>query len=416
MTRSIFNRGLLIWLLAAGFFFSEYFARVAPSVMAPELMHDFGVDAFGLGAFSAFFYYAYVGMQLPVGALIDHFGPHKLLTAMATLCGLSCLVFGDTSNLNLATTARFMMGLSAAFAFVGALKLAKTWFPASQFGLFAGATQALGMLGAAIGEGPVSVLVKNNGWRNSMFFIGAILIILAILIALFVRDAPTEIPQYNSKTTSHPLWWSLIEVLKRPQSWVNGFFVGFLYAPTAAFAELWGPSYLHAIYKIPSTEAAGMISMIFIGFALSSPLAGWLSDRIKKRKPIILCSIVLSFILMSSILYFPHLKTSTVALLLFLYGMSNVAVATSYAVASEIVPSPIAATSMAFANMASVIIGALFQPIIGYFLELNWGHVIAHGIHVYSAQDYRVAMLILPACTIISLIAWCFLKESYHAT
>lgn len=408
-------RAWLVWILAASFFFAEYFARVAPSVMVPDLMRAFHVNALSLGALSAFFYYAYVGMQLPVGALIDRFGPHKLLTLTAMLCGGACFLFAYAQALAIADLARFLMGLAAAFAFVGALQLARTWFSPARFGLLAGATQALGMLGAAVGEGPVAVLVQRWGWRLTMSGIGFFLLVLALLIALIVRDKPTTFDEKMQIKTSvtYSLWQSLVAVVKTPQCWVNGIFVGFLYAPTAAFAELWGASYLHRIYDLSPTEAASMVGAIFLGFALSSPCAGWLSDKIGKRKPIMLASILFSCFFMSAVLYWPGLSVTAVVILLWLYGMSNVAVALSYVVASEIVPSGISATSMSFANMFSVIVGAFFQPLIGWLLVKGWDHQISHGVPIYSADDYRWAMLSLPLCYGLSLLAWLFLKESY---
>jgi MFS family permease len=416
MKKIIFSRAFLVWVLAAGFFFAEYFARVSPSVMVPDLMRAFNVNALTLGSLSAFFYYAYVGMQLPVGTLIDRYGAHKLLTVMAMLCGVSCFIFASAHSLWVASFARLLMGFSASFAFVGALTLARAWFLPEKFGLFAGATQALGMLGAAVGEGPVAVLVSHTGFRFSMVAIGASLLVLGILIAFIVRDKPKD---YLSGTLNkvsqvkNSLWQNLCEVLRNKQCWVNAVFVGFLYAPTAAFAELWGATYLHVVYVVPETFAASMSGAIFLGFALSSPFAGWLSDKIKRRKPIMLVSAVLSFIFLSIVLYAPHLSGWLAIVLLFCYGMSNVAVATSYTVASELVPENISSTSMSFANMASVIIGALFQPVIGKLLVLGWDHKILNGAPVYSAHDFRLAMLSLPGCILITLVTWFFLKESY---
>src|ERR1700722_11221771 len=100
----------LIWGLGAAFFFAEYFARVAPSVMVPDLMRDFGVNAQALGTLSAFFYYAYVSMQIPVGILVDRYGPHRLLTVMCILCGLGCLLFASAKDVMAADIGRFLMG------------------------------------------------------------------------------------------------------------------------------------------------------------------------------------------------------------------------------------------------------------------------------------------------------------------
>lgn len=406
---------ILVWLLGASFFFAEYFARVAPAVMAHDLMRSFQVNAFSLGSLSASFYYAYVAMQLPVGMLVDRYGPRLLLTFAAWLCGISALLFAESTHLFVANIARFTMGFGAAFAFVGTLKLARTWFPSKRFGFFAGATQAIGMLGAAVGEGPVSILVVHAGWRSTMLLIGFILLAISILIFLIVRDKPFSPENVVAEKKKAPrLLKSLYTVLQNPQTWINGLFVGFLYAPTAAFAELWGPSYLHQVDNLSLEVAAGGVSFIFIGWAIAGPIAGWLSDKMQKRKPIMILSALCGFIFMGSILYLPNLSTFAVYALLFCYGLTNVGVGVSYAVAAEINPNPVAGTSMSFANMASVIIGAFFQPIIGAILDLLWKGQMQNGVRLFSTHDFQLAMIALPLCFVISLVSTLWLKESFQ--
>ena len=315
--KNIHNKSFYPWLvlvLAAGFFFAEYFARVAPSVMVPDLMSAFKVNALSLGALSAFFYYAYVAMQLPVGTLMDRFGPRVLLSVMAGICGLACLIFSQTHSIFMADLSRFLMGFSAAFAFVGALKIARTWFSPKRFGFLAGLTQALGMVGAAVGEGPVSVLVKHLGWRSTMGIIGIVLVVLALFIFILVRDnkdnniIDKNINSKTNKDNNLSILESLFLVLKNKQTWINGLIVGCLYAPTAAFAELWGASYLHKVYGFTPEIAASGVGIIFIGWAISSPIVGWFSDKIGRRKPVIIASLILSAIFMFLILYLPHLS------------------------------------------------------------------------------------------------------------
>ena len=83
----------LIWGLGALFYLSGFYLRVAPAVMTSELMADFAVGAAGLGNLSAFYYYTYVGMQLPTGVLADLWGPRKLLASGALVAGLGTLLF-----------------------------------------------------------------------------------------------------------------------------------------------------------------------------------------------------------------------------------------------------------------------------------------------------------------------------------
>ncbi len=405
----------IIWGLAAAFFFAEYFARVAPGVMAPQLMEAFNVRALSLGALSAYFYYAYVSMQIPVGSLMDRFGPHRLLTVMAALCAVGCFMFAQAKGLRTAELGRFLMGFGAAFAFVGALKLATIWFSPTRFGLLAGITQALGMLGACVGEGPVSVLVKHIGWRYTMWTIGGILCLLALLIGLLVRDHPrTPLAHYSPPS---PEEFNLVKglwvVLCNPQTWINGAVVGFLYAPTAAFAELWGVSYLRGVYGIPTEVAATAIGMIFIGWAVGGPIGGWFSDRIQRRKPIILASTIASLVFLSAVLYLPHMPVSLLFILLFFYGVSNIGVATCYAVSCEINPKKVAGTSMGFTNMASVIIGAAFQPIIGWLLDLRWDGVMLDGAPVFSPSNFHSSVIVLPLCFIACILFITKLRETH---
>ncbi|MBL4647555.1 MAG: MFS transporter [Gammaproteobacteria bacterium] len=404
----------IIWGLGALLFFSEYSARVFPSVANVHLMQAFHASGLELGGLSAFFYYAYVGMQLPVGVLVDRYGSHRLLTITALICALSSVLFATATSLAMADVARFLLGFGASFAFIGTLKLASVWFSASRFGLLAGLTQALGMLGAAVGEAPVAVAINHFGWRKTSFILGLVFIALAILIGLIVRNHPPGyvVDKPRAKTVSS-VWNGLSIVLCNRQTWLNGLYVGFLYAPSAAFAELWGVRFLQRVHHISHVTAAFAIGLIFIGWTVGGPISGWFSDKIQRRKPIMIVSAVCGFLLLSLIIYVPQLPIPLIFILLFCYGLTNTGVVISYALASEINPRRIAGTSMAFANMSSVIIGAALQPILGWVLdELATGKKV-HGLYIYSASDFRSAMSLLPVSMIVSVVFVFFIKETY---
>jgi MFS family permease len=407
----------LIWGLGAAFFFSEYLGRVAPGVVVPELSQEFHVTALMLGALSSMFLWPYIIMQMPVGMLVDRYGPHKLLTVAAAVTGFGCIAFAIAQGLFVAQMGRFLMGFGASFAFVGALKLATMWFCPTRFGLLAGLTQALGMLGAAIGAGPLSALVEGLGWRKAMWLIGGILMVISVLIGLLVRDNPKahhDKAGHSGEPQGHLSFREAFSrVLKNPQSWFNGIYVGLIYAPTGAFAEFWGTTYVQHNNGFDKIKAAEAISCIFLGWALGGPLAGLLSDRIERRKPVMYASALLSFITMTAALYWPNLTLNSLFFLMFLYGLANTGVGVSYALAGEINERRVAGTSLAFANMASIIIAAAFQPLIGWFLDLQWDGTMVAGVPVYSIEAYRQAMLALPLCLALGLVSTFFVNETY---
>jgi sugar phosphate permease len=404
----------LIWILGATFFLSEYFARIAPGVMVPELMSAFHVNALSLGSLSAIFYIAYLAMQMPVGTLVDKFGPHRLLTVTAALCALGCFIFAGANYLGVAQISRFLIGFGASFAFVGTLKLAIIWFSPARFGLLSGLTQALGMVGAAIAAAPLALLVHYVGWRYTMGLIGILLLLLAILIGLIVRDTPNPaLLKAASADKKLTFWEAFSRVLRNPQSWLNAISVSFLYAPTAAFAELWGVSYLSRVYSTDRIVAGTAISCIFIGLAIGCPIAGWFSDKIRRRRPVMLGAAIASLLFMSLALYIPNLPIAVLCVLLFLYGVSNTGIVASYALSGEINPRRVCGTSMGFTNMASVILGACFQPIIGWLLDMQWDGKMLNGAAVYSAEAFRYAMMALPICLALSIVFSYFVKETY---
>lgn len=403
----------LVWGLGAILFFSEYFGRVAPSVMVPELMHDFTVGALTLGSLSAAFYYIYVFMQLPVGMMVDRYGPRSLLATTAMICALGCYLFAHSRAINIAIVGRFMMGFGASFAFVGTLKLATAWFPAKRFGLLAGLTQALGMLGAAFGQTSIAFSVSAIGWRYTMSIIATIFLLLGFLIALIVRNQPSKQMIYTSVTKPKlSMLTSLKIVLKNPQTWFNALFVALFYAPTASFAEMWGASFLGTAYHLDMHKAAIASSLMFIGWGIGGPCVGWLSDKIERRKPIMFITALLCFFVMSTIIYVPHLPRIILYALLLSFGIFNAGVGTSYALSSEINPRATAGTSMAFANMSSVIIGASFQPLIGWFLQIG-PQTATQSSSTFSLTNFQHALAVLPVCLFLSLLVSFLIKETF---
>lgn len=405
----------MMWILAASFFMFGYVARLAPSVMVPDMMRAFNASAFSLGTVSAFFYYAYIGMQLPASALFDFFSTRLLLTIATCLCGISYVLFAFTNSIFAAEIYRFILGFGSAFAFVGALKTAGQWLPPQRFGLLASSTQAMGMLGAALGTGCAAVLTIHFGWRQTLILIGVVLLLLAVSLFIVLRDhKPTHITSESSSTEEpSSVWQNFVQLLRNPQLWINGLVIGCLFAPTAAFAEFWGTSYLTHVQGLHFAIAANAVGTIFIGWAVGGPITGWLSDFLQKRKPILVFTGILSLLFLSLVLFLPHIPATMIFILLFCYGFCNSGMAISYTVSKEISPVKTSATAIGFTNMASILIGSALQPLIGLLLDLNWKHKMVNGVRFYSSANYHTAISILPICFVIALIAVIFLKESY---
>lgn len=407
----------LIWGIGATFYFSQYIARVIPSVITQQLAHTFSANAFTLGTLSAFFYYAYAPMQIPAGLLIDKFGSGKLLTIASLTTAIGCFIFASANNIYIADFSRFLLGLGSAFSFICTIKLITMWFPEKNFGLLTSITQALGMFGAIFGIGIISHAVEKMRWRFCVTSVGAIFIILSIITtAIIMRNKITLNQQSHTKATNQSkktVLECLKTVTKNPQSWINVIYVAALYAPISAFCEFWGTSYLRSVYAISIKNAASGVSFIFLGWIIGAPIMGYISDKIGKRRPLMIASAFAGLIFLSAILYLPKLPVIDVFILLFLFGLTNPGVAISYTLAGEINPGFAAGTSIALANMASVAFGPLGQPLIGWLLDMHWQGAMLNGIRYYSATNFRAAMSVLIIWMLIACVSSFFIKETY---
>ncbi len=399
-------RPWVIWGLGALFFFFVYIVRVSPSIMVQPLTQAFQVNAFQLGTLSAFFYYAYVLMQVPVGLLVDRFNPRYILSGMALLCAIGTACFALSYDYHWAEVSRFLMGIGAAFACVGAMKLGALWLPYSRFGFVAGATQAVGMMGAVLGEAPMSGLVSHIGWRHSLMLMAITIALLSILMFLVIRGKPRH-EQQHTQTEKIGTLSGLRIVISNPQSWINAFFVGLLYAPTTAFAELWGDDFLHASYGMSVTVAATGIGFIFLGWAIGSPILGFVTDKMGRRKPMMYLAAIMCLLTISAVIYLPDLSLFTLYFLMFFFGIFNAGVSICYAVAGDLHPKSIAGTSIGFTNMMTVLIGALLQPFVGWMLDLTSNDTLGH----YTPHDFHIAMLVIPTLLLVAVVTLFFLRE-----
>jgi len=402
----------VVWGLAAAFYFTDYLARVAPGVMHKYLQIDFGINEAGFGILTASFYIPYILMQLPVGLIVDRYSIRWILTLMSLITAFGCVVFGLADTLFTASIGRMLIGFSAAFAFVCALRLATSWFPPAMLGLLAGFTQALGMLGAAAGETPVSFLVDAVGWRHSMLIVAFIFIVLAGLLYQYIQDHPQSKRHQIKHENQISIFNSLKIILSNRQTWINALYAGFLFGPTAVIGEAIGPAYLQYGRGLSAHEAAFATGLIVIGWAVSAHISGWISDRIGRRKPLMIISALFGVIFTSIFVFFPYMNTTSAYFVFFIFGVTNTGVAIAYAVSTEIHSKQVVGTSIAFTNMASIFIGALLQPLVGWLVDLVSGFR-AYNVETLMLSDFQAGLRILPFLSLTALVLSFFIKETY---
>lgn len=413
MASSQSARATLIWAIGAMSFAYAFFHRVAPSVMVGDLMRDFAVGAALLGNLSAIYFYAYAGLQIPLGFALDRWGARRMLTAGAVLAAVGGCIFALATGLWLAYLGRFLVGVGAAVGFIGTLKLVAHWFPADRFAFFSGMTMLVAMAGGIGGQAPLAAAVQVAGWRHTMLIAGLAGLLLALLTWILVRDNPPgERPGAGHANAKGDLWRDFRQVLTSRQNWIIALYGGAMTAPLLSYAGLWSVPHVMQRFGVSRTTAAATASLMLIGWAIGSPAGGWISDRLRRRRAPMAAFAALVLICWLAMLYLPGLTLFGHQVLMFAAGAVGGGMVICIAAAREQAPARVAGATAGLINTAMVASGALLQPLIGTLLDARWEGAMTAGARSYSSEAFVGALLALPACAAVALLATMFVRET----
>ncbi|MGD9591819.1 MAG: MFS transporter [Candidatus Berkiella sp.] len=410
-------RPWFIWGLAAFFFFAHYVVRVTPGHISDELQLAFEISKSDLGLLGMSFYIPYVLMQMPIGYLVDRFGSRALLTIAVFICSISSFIFANSEIISTAMFSRVLLGFCSATAFIGALKLITVWFDATKLALLVGITQALGMIGAAVGGHLVPILNDEIGWEDSFKLYGFVFFCLSIIIYAVVRNGPKNLTSSSKKSSSNKISFDQLKiVLTSKFTWLNALYAGFIYSPTDCLGEFWGKEFIQNIHHLDSYQASHSVAYLFIGWAIGGPIAGWLADHVG-RKPVMIGSAICGFILLPIVFYVPNIPVTLISFIMFLYGLTNTGLIASYTVAGELHEKTLGGFSMAIANMFSVLVGAGLMWVMGKLLDWNASkHLVfsEQGTLLHTTQDYQNSTIIITSCLLLAIICSLFTKETLN--
>lgn len=358
---------VVAWVLTAVYYFYQYALRSAPAVMMPELSSAFNLTPIAVASIVGLFYYGYSPFSLIAGAAMDRIGPRRLLPAAAAAVGVGSLLFAS-GNATLAGFGRFMQGAGGVFALVGAIYIATKNFPPSKAATLIGATQMFGMAGGSAGQFVVGPIIGSGvAWNH--FWIGMGVVGLLIGVALFFL-IPSE--DVAATTTGggglKPVLQAFATVFKNPQSILCGLIAGLMFIPTTIFDMIWGVRFLQEAHGMDYGTAVLRSATVPFGWIIGCPLLGLLSDRIGRRKPVIIGAAVVLFACLAWILYGPPGVLPPYVLGL-VTGIVSGAAMLPYTVIKEANPPQFGGTATGVVNFINFTFSALLGPVFGWMLQ-----------------------------------------------
>ncbi len=394
---------------AALYFFYVVLQMSIFNTLSSSLIHTFNLSPTQLGSLSSSYFYADALFLFPSGILLDKFSNKIQLLVTMLCCFISVAIFGLANQYNVLVAMHAVSGVANAFAFLGCMRLIALWFPSHRHALVVGLMMTVGLLGGVVAQAPVVFLLSILDWRTIMLINAFIGLLIWITMFVFIVDKEANTSECKQKISIHDFFC----VLKKHQNWLFGLYTTFLNLPAIIFGFLWGNLYLTQAHLLSSSQASLVVSMIFIGVIIGSPIIGAWSDFAYKRKPFMIAGSILSLILILIVINSTHLTWQTLVILFFLLGIFSSTQIISYTSVAETNPKKLSGTVISIVSVLLNCLTAIIQPFFGWLISINNSTLLKTTSSIYSPHSYRIALIIMPIAYALSLAISLIIKEPY---
>ena len=262
-----------VFLLFTLGYFLSYFYRSANAVLAKDLSQDLGLGPAELGFMTSLFYLSFAAVQLPLGGLLDRYGSRIITPALLLVASLGSVVFGLAQGFPTLALGRALIGMGMAAALMGSLKAFSLWFPRT-YATVSTLLVGLGATGGLLAATPLALLKEAMGWRG-VFLLGAgVVVLVALLIYLGVRNTPPGVPWPKGGGGG-----GLREVLGNSRLLRVAFLALAFAGSFLALQTLWAGAYAYAL-GLGTVEVGNLLLLYSGGAVLGFLVSGYLADRL----------------------------------------------------------------------------------------------------------------------------------------
>jgi MFS family permease len=360
------RRRWAIFVLGSINFMLSMFYRVSTAVISPSLVRDLGFTSAQLSDLSAVFFYSFAASQIPIGMALDRFGARITLGVLAFLGVGGALLFATGGTINHLIAARVLLGIGMSGNLMIVLALFAVWFPVDRFGFLSGLVVALGVLGTLLAATPLALLNQWIGWRSSFVVFAAA---NALIVAAFIFVARDKPPSQGTQVLMPATFpGGLAGLIKMYSYWAISLSSFVRYGYVAALQGLWAAPFLIYGLGMDEIEAGNTLFCIGLGYMISLPVSGYLSDTVlRSRKKVLLASLLMFCLFTFSIVFWkqsvPHWLVMAT---FFALGCSSGPGQIMYAHMKELLPPEMVARAMTAVNLFTVLGAGIMTHILGF--------------------------------------------------
>jgi predicted MFS family arabinose efflux permease len=362
-------------------FMQTHMHRLAFAPLIPTFVSDLGLSYAAAGTVQTAYFWTYASMQLPIGLATDRWGPRRVMLTCLVALAVGALAFAASRSYLTAFLARMLVGLGAAAVWVPGMRLVSEWFPVDERGRATGIMSSGGGIGGTLGLILVPWLATLWGWRIAYGAMIVPALLTFVLIALLLRSGAAV-------TVGPPATGTLRRVLARRALWTFNMNVVCSYGAYFSFITFL-PAFLVRGLGYGEAQAGVVTALVTAGTIVSWPLAGLMSDRLGRRKPLLLVGQVASVVVPLAFAWIvPSLAPPGAMAVAVLSGLLVGGLILPSVMIVEMVPREEAATAIGVVNSASFV-GGIFLPIVlGAIVDVTgsftYAFIVAAAIEVIA--------------------------------
>jgi MFS family permease len=381
---------------ALGYFLSFFFRNVN-AIISKDLAGEFALTPADLGFLTSMYLLAFAAFQLPLGVLLDRYGPRRVVAALLCSAAAGALVFALARDLGTLSLGRALIGLGVSAGLMGAIKAFSLWFPLSRLATLNGLYLAVGGLGSLAATAPAEVVVESLGWRGMFFILSAMSLAAGMLVFLVVPEK--ALPGQGQTLRAQIAGFR--RIFASVAFWRIGLPLVFGQAIYIALQGLWLGPWLYDVAGQPRHAVANYLLVTALGYIAGSVFFGVASDRLAQAgiSRITVYKLGLSVSLAMLALIAAGVQTGLAALLA-VYSFTGISAALAYALLTPLFPPEMTGRVSTASNVLMFGLSFAFQWAIGAALKL---YPIVDGR--YSPAGYTAAFSVLVLLQ-LGALAW----------
>ena len=389
--RTVFCPALVVFCpFAAGYFLSFFFRNVN-AIISKDLAGEFALTPADLGFLTSMYLLAFAAFQLPLGVLLDRYGPRRIVALLLCSAAGGALAFALARDLTTLSLGRALIGLGVSAGLMGAIKAFSLWFPLSRLATLNGFYLAVGGLGSLSATAPAEAVVESLGWRGMFFILSALSLAVALLVFFVVPEKPlpgqgqtlrVQIAGFGRIFSTVAFWRICLPAAIGQAAYI-------------ALQGLWLGPWLYDVAGEPRHAVANYLLVTALGYIAGSMFFGWAGDRFS-RMTVYKLGLSVSLAMLGLIASGVHAGLGGV---LAVYAFSGISAALAYALLTPLFPPEMTGRVSTATNVLMFALSFGMQWAIGAALKL---YPIVDGR--YSPAGYAAAFTVIAAMQLAAIL------------